>query len=77
MLKWLKGKKTYFLGALKFLAGCAVAVFIDDPYVKAAGCYIAVDGLTNITMRIGVADKVDEKKIANKVIRWAEKRTGK
>jgi|GEM_PF-7047315 len=77
MFKWLDGKKTYLLGTIKFVAGVAVAVFLPDAYLKAAGLYIAIDGATDITTRLGIANQVDEEKIANKVIRWAEKRFGK
>jgi hypothetical protein len=68
MLKWLKGKKTYLMAALKLLAGIAVAVFVPEPYAKTAGGLVAVDALKDMALRAGVESKIDEEKVVGRII---------
>ena len=77
MFNWLKGKRTYIVATVKFIGGVALAALVEDPYAKVAGAYFAVDALNDMTTRAGIADKVDEERLANKVIAWMVKKAGK
>lgn len=68
MFKWLKGKKTYIMAALKLIAGIAVAVWVPEPVIKTAGGVLAVDALKDMALRAGVEDKIDEEKVVGRIV---------
>jgi hypothetical protein len=69
-MSFLTGYKTYIIGALEFIGGIAIAVYFPDVTLKGLGVIIALQGLTAITLRLGIGEKVDEAKIVNDLIAW-------